>query len=315
MRFFYEDEPMSPEPASPISAHITSATLLPPSIQAWQMFLQDQGRSPHTIKAFAADMLLLASYLSPDTRLGSITTRDLTSFIQWLQTKRGVPCSPKSLSRRITALKSFFRWLHQGGTLVMDPAEKVLQQSVISPLPQVLTDEEVERVLKVADGYRRAKKPDARPYTLLSLLLSTAVKKGECLSLNINHLDLETPDGPILFVRYAAPRNRYKERKIAIHDEWINAYNEYLAQYTPTEKVFPWSQRRLEYLLEDLGKEAGLDKHLSFDMCRWTSALQDTKGGMEKEKIRQKLGVSKIQWREISLKLKQLAGEKDEAEK
>jgi site-specific recombinase XerD len=305
---------MSPAPVSPISAHITSATLLPPAIQAWQMFLQDQGRSPHTIKAFAADMLLLAGYLSPDTRLGSITTRDLTSFIQWLQTKRGVPCSPKSLSRRITALKSFFRWLHQGGALVMDPAEKVLQQSVVSPLPQVLTDDEVKRVLKVADGYRKGKKPDARPFTLLLLLLSTAIKKGECLSLNMNHLDLETPDGPILFVRYAAPRNRYKERKIAVPAEWIPAYDEYLVQYTPTEKVFPWSQRRLEYLLEDLGKEAGLDKHLSFDMCRWTSALQDMKGGLEKEKIRQKLGVSKIQWREISLKLRQLAGEKVEVE-
>lgn len=306
---------MSPVPASPISAHITSATLLPPAIQAWQMFLQDQGRSPHTIKAFAADMLLLANYLSPDTRLGSITTRDLTSFIQWLQTKRGVPCSPKSLSRRITALKSFFRWLYQGGALVMDPAEKVLQQSVISPLPQVLTDDEAARVLKTAEDYRKARKADARPFTLLLLILTTAIKKGECLSLNMNHIDLESPDGPILFVRYAAPRNRYKERKIAIPAEWVAAYQEYLAQYTPTEKVFPWSQRRLEYLLEDLGKEAGLDKHLSFDMCRWTSALQDLKGGMEKEKIRQKLGVSKIQWREISLKLRQLAGENVEAGK
>ena len=304
---------MSPASESPISAHITSATLLSPAIQAWQMFLQDQGRSPHTIKAFTADMLLLANYLSPDTRLGSITTRDLTSFIQWLQTKRGVPCSPKSLSRRITALKSFFRWLHQGGALVMDPAEKVLQQSVISPLPQVLTDDEAARVLKTAEDYRTAKKPDARPFTLLSLLLSTAIKKGECLSLNMNHLDLLTPDGPMLFVRYAAPRNRYKERKVAIPAEWVAAYQEYLAQYTPAEQVFPWSQRRLEYLLEDLGKEAGLDKHLSFDMCRWTSALQDLKGGMDKERIRQKLGVSKIQWREISLKLRQLAGEKIEA--
>jgi integrase/recombinase XerD len=47
-------------------------------------------------------------------------------------------------------------------------------------------------------------------------------------------------------------------------------------------------------------------------MCRWTSALDDWKSGMETEKIRQKLGVSKIQWREVSLKLRQLAGEKVE---
>jgi integrase/recombinase XerD len=306
---------MSPEPPAPLSAHITPATLLPPAIQAWQIFLQDQGRSPHTIKAFSADLMLLANYMATDTRLGSIATKELTSFIQWLQTKRGVPCSPKSLSRRITALKAFFRWLHQGGVLVIDPAEKVLQQSVISPLPQVLTIDETDRVLKVADRYRYAKKPDARPYTLLSLLLTTAIKKGECLSLSLNHIDLESPAGPVMFVRYAAPRNRYKERKINLPAEWVETYNEYLAQYQPTEQVFPWSQRRLEYLLEDLGRAAGLDKHLSVDMCRWISALVDWKGNMEKEKIRQKLGVSKIQWREISLKLRQLAGEEIDKEK
>jgi hypothetical protein len=73
------------------------------------------------------------------------------------------------------------------------------------------------------------------------------------------------------------------------------------------DRLFPWSPRRLEYLLEDIGREAGLTKHLSFDMCRWTSALQDYLNNIEPEKIRQKLGVSKIQWREINLKLRQLS--------
>ncbi len=79
----------------------------------------------------------------------------------------------------------------------------------------------------------------------------------------------------------------------------------------PEEKLFPWSQRRLEYLLEDIGNEAGLTKHLSFDMCRWTCALTDFHSGVEPDQIRQKLGVSKIQWRELFNKLKQLAGSKE----
>jgi len=83
-----------------------------------------------------------------------------------------------------------------------------------------------------------------------------------------------------------------------------------LVKYKPVEQLFPWSPRRLEYLLEDVGREAGLDKHLSFDMCRWTSALNDWQSDMDRENLRQKLGISKIQWREISMKLRQLAGEK-----
>jgi integrase/recombinase XerD len=63
----------------------------------------------------------------------------------------------------------------------------------------------------------------------------------------------------------------------------------------------------LEYLLEDIGREAGLSKHLSFDMCRWTCVLNDWRSGEDKEIIRQKLGISKIQWREIGMKLKQLS--------
>ena len=72
------------------------------------------------------------------------------------------------------------------------------------------------------------------------------------------------------------------------------------------DQFFPWSPRRLEYLLEDIGEEAGLTKHLSFDMCRWTCALRDYQTGVELDHILHKLGVSKIQWREINLKLKQL---------
>jgi len=293
----------------PASAHLTALTPLSPAIHAWEIFLRDQGRSPYTIKAFMGDLKLLSSWIPLDHTIGSITTNDLNHFLLWLQNGRGVPCSPKSLARRITSIKAFFRWLHSGGVLVVDPAEKVLQQSVISPLPQILTEAEEQKVLEVANAYRTAKKSDARPYTLLALLLQTGIKKGECLSISPNHIDIGTPNGPIIFIRYASPHNRYKERKIDLPKDWIDSYQEYMEQYKPVDIVFPWSPRRLEYLLEDLGIEAGLNKHLSFDMCRWTCALRDKKAGLETDKIRQKMGISKIQWREINMKLRQLAGE------
>lgn len=291
------------------SAHVNTKTLLPAAIHGWEMFLHDQGRSPNTIKAFLSDVNLLNQFIAPDKTIGSITTDDLNRFFEWMEKRRGVPCSPKTLSRRITSVKSFFRWLHQYGVLTIDPAEKVAQRSAVSPLPQVLTEEEYESVLLAADRHRRGNKPDARPYALLALLLTTAIKKSECLGIHINHIDLDGKNGPFLFVRYASPANRYKERKIELTEDWTAAYNEYFAQYQPVDKLFPWSPRRLEYLLEDIGEEAGLSKHLSFDMCRWTCALRDYQAGIEPDRIRQKLGVSKIQWRELFIKLKQLNGE------
>ncbi len=288
------------------SAHLTAQTLLPPTIQAWERYLTDQGSSPNTIKAFLSDIRILTEFLPPDRALGAITTEDLNRYFDWMEKERGVPCSPKTLARRITSTKSFFRWLHQYGVLLIDPAEKVANRSVLSPLPTVLTEEEMRAALDAANKHRSDEKPDARPFALLSLILTTAVKKSECLGIHLNHIELDDPEGPYVFIRYASPANRYKERKIPLTEEWIEAYHEYVAQYEPVDQLFPWSQRRLEYLLEDIGEEAGLDKHISFDMCRWTSALVDFKNGEEHDRIRQKLGISKIQWREIRMKLRKL---------
>jgi integrase/recombinase XerD len=294
--------------STPIStAHITSQTPLIPATNAWKYYLDDQGRSPHTIKAFIADLNILASYLPPDTSLGTISTNDLNNFLNWMQVGRGVPCSPKTLSRRITSIKSFFRWLQSNGVTLIDPAEKVVSKSVLSPLPVVLSTMEMDRVLETADRHRHGPRPDARPYTLVSLLLTTAIKKGECLAISPKHIDLTDGDMPILFIRYSNPQYRYKERKISLPNSWVRAYHEYNAQYEISDRLFPWSPRRLEYILEDIGKESGLEKHLSFLMCRWTCALTDLKSGVESNKIRQKLGVSKIQWREVKMKLEQLA--------
>ncbi len=292
-------------------AHLTSQTGLIPAISAWEIYLYDQGRSPNTVKAFLSDVRLLTLYLPPDRTIGAITTENLNRFFHWLEHDRGVPCSPKSLARRVTATKSFFRWLQRGGAISMDPGEKVVQRSVLSPLPEVLTEEEMEAALLAADRHRRLSRPDARSYALLALLLATGIKKSECLGIHLNHIDLQAPEGPQVFIRYASPANRYKERRLSLPEDWIPAYEEYVAQYNPTDRLFPWSPRRLEYLLEDIGKEAALPKHLSFDMCRWTCVLQDHLNNVEPEKIRQKLGISKIQWREINMKLRQLAGKSE----
>jgi len=288
-------------------AHLTENTLLQPAIQAWRFYLNDQGRSPHTVKAFIADLNLLDDFLPPDQTLGEISLKDLENFTDWLENDRGVPCSPKSLSRRITSLKSFFRWLQNSAVLLVDPAEKLVQRSVTSPLPDVLSPEEIEKALAAAREFRYSEQPDARPYTLIKLLLETAIKKGECQSIALKHLSLEEPEKAFVFIRYTNPRYRYKERKIPLSKDWVDSFNEYVNQYEPDERLFPWTPRRLEYILEDITEAAGLEKRISFDMCRWTSVLQDLVDGVESDKIRQKLGVSKIQFREIRQKLRKLA--------
>ncbi|HEX9676561.1 MAG TPA: site-specific integrase [Anaerolineales bacterium] len=284
-----------------------SDSSLSAAVRAWGEDLEQAGRSIHTVKAFTGDVRLLARFLGAGHAVNAIGTHDLKNFLDWMLTRRGVPCSPKTYARRVTSLKAFFRWLAHSGVLPDDPAAPVPQQTVLSPLPEVLSSEEVDRVLRTAEGMRKAKPPDARPYTLVSLLLYSGIKKGECLGIHLNHIDLKSSEGPILWIRYGEVSRRYRERKLLLEASWVPAYREYLEQYEPQDRLFPYSPRRLEYLLEDIGAAAGLKKHLSFNMCRWTSVLTDYKSGADSEHIRHKLGISKIQWREIGSKLDRLA--------
>jgi site-specific recombinase XerD len=276
-------------------------------ISVWEQALREAGNTPNTVNAFTGDLRLLLHYLGGGRALASLSTRDLQEFFHWMETERGVPCSPKTYSRRITSVKSFFRHLTESGVLAVDPAVAILQRLVQSPLPEILPHVEARRVLAAARAMRVApgRPPDDRPFVLVSLLLQTGIKKGECMGLRRNHIEAGGAE-PYLFVRYSNPRQRFKERKIALSRDWVKAYGRYLVQYEPSDRVFPWSPRRLEYLLEEIGAAGGLSKHLSFDMCRWTCAVLDRMRGLEPDSVRQKLGLSRMQWREVGKKIERL---------
>jgi len=297
--------------SEPLSAHIQETTLLHPAIQAWKIYLRDQGRSHHTLKAFSADLNLLESYLPTDKQIGQITTADLENHLYWMENERDVPCSPKTLSRRITSIKSFFRWLFESGVLKSNPADPIIQKPVASRLPHALTQSEYRLALEAARAIRDGAKADPRPLVLFQLVLETALKKGECLSLMVEHLEIDDPKNAALHVRYSNPRYRYKERRLPLSQDWVEAYTDYAQQYDIKDQVFPWSQRRLEYLLSDIAEEAKFEKNISFDSLRWTSAVIDLSKGVDPDSIRQKLGISKIQWRDVQERLHKIAEEYD----
>jgi integrase/recombinase XerD len=287
---------------------ITSETPLGEAFTVYVDALHLGGFSEYTIKAFRSDLGLLLGWIGKDKPIGEIGTADLSRFLHWLLHERGVPCSPKSYARRVTALKNFFGYLHDMKFVSKDPSTALIQQSVGSPLPEVLTQDEVTRVMEITQAMRRnPEKPDARPHLLVSLLMQTGIKKSECMALRPGDVDPTNPTAPILWIRYANPRMRYKERKIAILPEWLDVLDEYMFQRHPKREIFDCTARNLEYVLRDIATHAGVsNRKMSFEALRWTSALTDYLNGMDHDKLRQKLGLSRIAWRETSSKLGQL---------
>jgi integrase/recombinase XerD len=277
---------------------------------AFEEYMRREGFSENTIKAFRSDLNILAQFTGAGRAVGDISTQDLNDYLEWLQVGRGVPCNAKSLARRLTTLKVFFGWLVEVGVLDVDPAAPVAHQPVSTPLPQILSVDQVERMLAVTRALRHldnGARADTRPHLLVTLMLQTGIKKGECMNIVLNHLDFSDPTSPSVWIRYQDPRRRHKERKLRLLKEWPEVFQEYKAQYTIEEAVFPCTARNLEYVLADVAQAADLPKGLSFEMLRWTSAVRDYKAQMPAERQRQKMGLSKASWREVKVKLARLA--------
>jgi integrase/recombinase XerD len=253
----------------------------------------------------------LGNYLGHDTLVGQIATADLNKFLDYLLHERGVPCSPKSYARRVTTIKVLFKWLHKGGILADDPALPVIQRSVSTPLPEILSEEEIERALTVTESRRSAQKADPRPHLLICLLLDTAMKKGECMAIRLEDIHRQGIDGPFVQIRYDSPAKKQKERKLSLSPETVEVLDEYIAIYGPTEALFPCTARNLEYVLSDVAEEAEIEKKtkkgISFEMLRWTSVVRDHRQGADEVRIRQKLGISEVTWQETRKKVQQLA--------
>ncbi len=296
-------------PTPSTAAGLRASSSLSTALRAFETYMEARRFSAHTRQAFRLDMQLLTDYLNPGVTLGEIGTAHLNGFLVWMREQRGVPCNDKTLDRRITTLKVFFGWLAEEKVLDRDPAAPLIHRDVSTPLPDVLDERQVDALISVTQSLREGAegtRPDARPHLLVTLLLATGIKKSECMAIVLNHIERTDPAQPALWIRYAQRSRRHKERRIPLPVWWPALLDEYLEQYHPAGKLFPWTARNLEYVLTDVGERAGIPR-LSFERLRWTCAVRDWQEGMDPEELRRKLGLSEVSWYEVEARLTVLA--------
>jgi integrase/recombinase XerD len=293
-------------PAEPI---LPSSAPLSAAMEPFTGYMRQRELATNTIKSFLNDLKLFAAFIGPQTPLRDLTTRKLEQFLDYLERGRGVPCSPKSLARRITTLKVFFGWLARGSVLPTDIAAPLPQHEAVSPLPQILSDRQVEEVLSVTSSMRDApESPDARPHLLVTLVLDAALKKSECMRLRLHDIDLSESGKPVVVVQYDKPRQRFKARRLALPAEWAETLQPYLRRYQPRERLFECTPRNLEYVLHTVSVLANLPTMLTFETLRWTSAVRSFRQGMDEEHLRKRLGLSRVSW-QIDLPIIRKLGE------
>src|SRR5579859_4203304 len=143
----------------------------------YQQELKLRGKSDYTITCFLSDLKMFSDFIGRDTPVGRINKEQVTDWLMKLKfgTKGQVP-APKTMARRVTFLRNFFSWLSREGIIREDPSASLALERPLPPLPQLLFDDEVERLLVASAA-------DPRCHCLVYLVLNAGLKKEEVMGL------------------------------------------------------------------------------------------------------------------------------------
>ena len=191
-----------------------NSTALGPSHELFVKFLTDQKRAHATILAYGKDIDQLIKFLTDMGKksIGEITKDDLEAFLKKLSTDG---YTPKSLSRKINSIKTFYRFLKNNNLVSINPAADINHPKYDIKPPRILSKLEYRALRDAARG-------DVRTYAIVELFLQTGIRIGELANLKLknvkdNELDIQALEGhPARIV----PLN--KAAKLAL-DEYLKA--------------------------------------------------------------------------------------------
>lgn len=268
----------------------------------YQQDLRLRGKSDYTVTCFLSDLKMFGDFVGRDTPVGRITKEQLTDWLMKLKFgKKGQVPAPKTMARRVTFLKNFFSWLAREGVIREDPSSSLVLERPLPPLPELLFDDEIERLLKAS-----AEEP--RSHCLVYLVLHAGLKKEEVMGLKLEHIDLSNPSVPMITIHFpAATGKQHRERRLALPAEFTTILKQYIAKYHPTEALFVCTDRNLNYILAKSVKAADIKKRVTLQLLRDCFAVQQLKSGVPPEALREKLGLSDEAWLESREKYRRLA--------
>lgn len=195
-----------------------------PADLAWKWLdtlLAVRGLSRHTVAAYGQDLDALSTFLEElELPLQRVDEEALMLFVVWLR-KRGD--GSRTLARRLSSLRTFFAWCVEEGALAENPAALIDGPKLPSLLPDVLTQDEMRRMLDAPDASTNLGQRDR---VMLELLYAAGMRVSELVNLETGHLDLQRG-----VVRVFGKGS--KERFVPLHDAAVALVEQYIRLVRP----------------------------------------------------------------------------------
>ncbi|UMM64581.1 tyrosine recombinase [Aristophania vespae] len=196
---------------------------LPPSSEALieaflEMFASERGAALKTRLAYKADLENFACWLAPRS-VSDGRRKDIRDYLTQ-QGSEGL--TVRSLARRLSSLRQFYRFLLQEEVIKDDPTSDHPGFRYKSGLPHPLTEEEVKRLIEVGTCHHDDPRRDKVSKAALELLYTTGLRISELLGLSAKAVQR---DGPMLLVRGKGGRERLVPFSEAARDAAIELVN------------------------------------------------------------------------------------------
>src|SRR3954469_5941819 len=252
----------------------------------------EQGTSPRTLEAYRRDLERLVEYgqTKGAKAPGDIDSRVLREFAYPL---KDLGLSPSSIRRNISAVRTYFRFLLADGAVARDPSERLETPKRWRTLPDVLSTDEIERLLAAP----QLEQPLAfRDRAMLELAYGAGLRVSEWISIGVKDVLYED-----MLVRVFGKGS--KERLVPIGRKAIGAVATYARELRPRLEhgegkgvLFlnangrPLTRMGAWKILKGHVEAAGITKHVSPHTLRHSFATHLLEGGADLRAVQEMLG-------------------------
>lgn len=258
----------------------------------------ERGLAANTLEAYRADLRVFAAWLARrELGLAAVTRIDVLDFLA-----DSLTSPPRTVARRLSTLRRFYRHLLREGSVAQDPTERVESPRFGRRLPDSLSEAEVEALIAAPSTEDLLGERDR---TMLEVLYATGLRVSELVGLRLDQINLR--QGVVRVVGKGS-----KERLVPLGEEAQAALDGYLvgarAQILagrPCEAAFPtrrgeaMTRQAFWQLIRRYAIRAGITKHLSPHTLRHAFATHLINHGADLRVVQMLLGHSDLSTTQI----------------